>query len=169
MKPINLKNLVSAHNALTAAVNRAAYCSQHGTETSKARANEQVEEARVEYISACTPLDKELYMVQTRCSARTIQPSDIIRALDKIERSWGIPKKYMIGCKVSVDINAQSFPNAYHGIPESTKFTAEYKAGSWRITDIRRGHVRSATNAVLATLTDEAKQAILAKYEAAMI
>lgn len=170
MKAINLKTAFAARKLVSEVEWLTGYCNEIGyrSEKQKTKLEEDTKRAKEAFEAACATLADELRRVQTRCTARTIKASDILSALDKVERRWDIPKKYMAGCVVDVDLHAQTFPSAYHGIPESTQFTAEYKAGSWRITDIRRGQVRGSTRAILATLTDEAKQAILAKYETSM-
>ena len=108
-------------------------------------------------------IDAVLNDIQRRCKVRIITSEDIIKQLIKYETSINISKKALNGTKVTMDINAQSFPSAYKFIPESTKFSAEYINGSWRITDIYRG-VCTKTK-ILATLSDSAKIAVINNYE----
>lgn len=108
-------------------------------------------------------IDAVLNDIQRRCKVRIITSDDIINQLIKYETSINISKKALNGTKVTMDINAQSFPNAYKFIPESTKFSVEYINGSWRITDIYRG-ICTKTK-ILATLSDSAKIAVINNYE----
>jgi hypothetical protein len=103
-----------------------------------------------------------------KASVRGISPYIILDALSGIERSLNIPKKHLEGVKVHCDPNAQSFPRAYrrasHGhSPLSTQFDAEYTKGSWRITSITRTYC--GTHEADLTLTDEAKAAIIRRFE----
>lgn len=103
-----------------------------------------------------------------KASVRGISPYIILDALSGIERELNIPKKHLEGVKVHCDPNAQSFPNAYrrasHGhSPLSTQFDAEYTKGSWRITSITRTYC--GTHEAGLTLTDEAKAAIIRRFE----
>ena len=72
-----------------------------------------------------------------RVSARKIDVKDIIDDLIEINDYLGISTKAMKGTTVHVDHNAQAFPNAYKGTPESTHFTAEFTSG-WFVTAIYR-------------------------------
>ena len=72
-----------------------------------------------------------------RVSARKIDVEDIIDDLIEINDYLDISKKAMKGTTVHVDHNAQTFPNAYKGTPESTQFRAEFTS-AWFITDISR-------------------------------
>ena len=78
---------------------------------------------------------------QERCKARTIYASDIIKSAEKIERrlSGLLHKKDWVGLRFSCDPNAQTFPNAYKGTPESTVFIIERRASGWFVSQIRRG------------------------------
>lgn len=97
---------------------------------------------------------------------RTLTVSDMCEALEHVAETWGISKAKMRGCSVSVDVNAQSFPNAYRFAPESTAFCAAFTSYGWAITDIRRGPCRSPGVGVRAELTDDARAAIMARMAA---
>lgn len=72
-----------------------------------------------------------------RTSARKIDAQDIIDDLIEINDYLGITKKSMKGTTARVDHNAQSFPGAYKGTPESTHFSAEFTT-NWFVTSIGR-------------------------------
>lgn len=98
--------------------------------------------------------------------ARTLTVSDMCEALESVAETWGIAKAKMRGCSVSVDVNAQAFPNAYRFAPESTIFGAVFTASGWAITAIQRGPCRSPGVGVRAELTDDARAAIMARMTA---
>lgn len=106
-------------------------------------------------------IQAELDKVQIKSRVRTITAKDILRATKTIEQELRIPKKSMTGIKASVDLNAESFPNAYHGIPYSTHFALERTATAWKVTGISRNQTRSEKRTFVLTLTDEAKDAII--------
>ena len=110
-------------------------------------------------------LANEISRVEGRASARTIAPDNIMEALETVEKELGITKKALDGCKISVDYNAQDFPNAYKYTPVSTHFDAEFRSGSWRITDISREKTRRLKERYHVTLTEEAKREIMQRYE----
>ena len=118
-----------------------------------------------EYKEKLTALQTALDTVQKWSRVRTISTWVIIESLETIEKRLGISKKAMEGIKVRVDANAQNFPGAYRGRPESTWFSAEYRKGSWRITSIGRNDTARAGNGCNIFLTDGAREALLTKYE----
>lgn len=105
-----------------------------------------------------------LEAVQGRCKVRTIDFDDIQRTLESVEKKIGIPKCWLDGCTLSIDINAQNFPLSYKYIPESTIFWAENKKGSWYITNICRSNCRRANDMVRMILTEDAKREILCRF-----
>lgn len=96
-----------------------------------------------------------------RATARTLEYKDIKTALDRIEKRLGIAKKALLGVKVRVDVNAQTFPNAYKWTPESTHFVAERTASGWALTEVYRDRVEGPNSRYIVKLTDEAKDAII--------
>lgn len=104
-----------------------------------------------------------LYEVQKRSQVRTVDNSDVIDSLNQISDNLAISKKAMDGVTVKIDPNAQKFPSAYKGFPQSTIVHAEYKNGGWRVTKIARE--RTQTKRFLITLTDEAKEALIKRFE----
>lgn len=121
----------------------------------------KIRELEDELKSELAKLTEELDNVQKRCSARTITAREIFDELVSIENKLGIAKCHMNGIRVTVDLNARSFPNAYKYIPESTHFNAELRSGKWRITDIRRAQTLRPTVGHNIELTEEAKEAII--------
>lgn len=107
-------------------------------------------------------LDAALDEVQKRCTARTIDADRVLWTLQEYFDKLGITKKAAEGIEVRVDPWAQVFPSAYKWDPDSTSFTARYHAGSWIITDIRR--TSCSKDQIIATLPEEAQNAILARY-----
>ncbi len=102
----------------------------------------------------------ELAEVQKLSKVRTITLEDIRETLAEVEKHLSLPKTYLTGIKVRCDINAQDFPNAYKYRPESTHFTAVYRAWHWTVTDIYRDTTRR-NKPVIIELTDAAKEKIL--------
>lgn len=131
------------------------------TDPRTVRANNALASARDAFASdrSASALRSVLDDVQYRCTARTVTASDVLTALDRIQRKLNITKKALEGTTVHVDLHAQSFPGAYHGIPESTQFCAVFRSGSWRVTDISRD--RCTTRLYTVNLSDSAKLAVL--------
>lgn len=110
-------------------------------------------------------LTAEIRAAEGRAKVRTITAENIFCALAGIEKKFGIPKKYMDGIEVDVDWNAQDFPAAYNGLPESTRFSAIYKRGTWRVTEIYRYYTRRASQTVkVYTMPEAAKETLVARY-----
>lgn len=105
------------------------------------------------------PLTEAIKQAQGRAQTRTITAGDIYDELMSYELRLHIPKKYMAGIRVTIDHNAQKFPNAYKYTPESTYFTAEHNGKEWIVTDIGRGVCKATKGS--AFLPDEAKKAII--------
>ena len=102
--------------------------------------------------------------VQKRATARTITYEKMVDCLAEIDKNLAISKAAKKGIKADVDIQAQHFPSAYRYTPESTHFRAEYNGKTWMITEISRKATRQTANkAIILTLTDAAKQAIIEK------
>ena len=102
--------------------------------------------------------------VQKRARVRTIKYKDIIKATKKIEAFLGISKKALNGTKAVVDLNAQDFPRAYKGSPESTIVELLLDKNSWRIVGIYRDYTKAESQMYVFDLSETAKEAILKKY-----
>lgn len=88
-----------------------------------------------------TKLQKMIDEVQTaRITARIITAHDVVQAIHGLEDQLRgrLMKKDWKGLKFKIDLNAQKFPNAYKGIPESTVVWVERTAASWKIIRVCR-------------------------------
>jgi hypothetical protein len=104
--------------------------------------------------------------VQKRSKVRTITAADVTEAVERVERQMlHIAKKNMDGVEFTADMNAQSFPGAYKGRPESTLIHVVNKRGVWYLSSAYRDDTKGPTVAYEVKLTDTAKAAILAKVE----
>ena len=110
-------------------------------------------------------LAAELDEVQSRARVRTVSAEGISKALEKITARFRIPKTVMEGVRVTVDLNAQKFPNAYNGIPRSTFFSAVYSKRAWRVTEVWRDRTAMPNHMVDVVLTDTAITALTASYK----
>lgn len=84
--------------------------------------------------------------IQAKSRVRTISHLDVANAVLRIEKflaNYNIPKKDWKGLVFNVDCNAQSFPNAYKGIPESTQFVVERGSKDWFITSMSRARTNT--------------------------
>lgn len=107
----------------------------------------------------------ELEEAQRKAKTRKISVTEIMDFLEMEEKRLHIPKKYMDGVRVTVDLNAQQFPNCYRGIPESTHFCAEYKRGNWYLTNLYRDRCCRPTVAGTVFLPEETKAAIISNMQ----
>lgn len=99
-----------------------------------------------------------------RATARTITADNITEALQHVGTRLGISKAAMDGITVTIDCNANDFPSSYKYTPQSTIFSAAYKRGSWRVTDIYRGKTHRFNNACFVQMTDACRNAILDRF-----
>lgn len=81
------------------------------------------------------------------------------------KKKLGIPKKMLEGVQVHVDLYAQTFPSAYHGIPESTHFDMVFSKRFWRVTKVSREQCKSNGHDYQVTFTDEARKALVERFE----
>lgn len=108
---------------------------------------------------------------QKSARVRIIDISDMEYAIEKAENiisgaGWHkITKKALEGTEIVIDCNAQTFPNAYKGIPESTFFRAVYHSGKWQILSFWRGRTVSERQGIKIKLSDAAKTAIIAAIQ----
>ncbi len=88
--------------------------------------------------------------VEGYCSARLIGADDIANCIVAIEKRLLeiLFKKDWNGLRFEIDVNAQNFPNAYVGIPESTQATVERGASGWFIVELKRDRCKSASNRI---------------------
>ncbi len=109
-------------------------------------------------------IQQELDVIQKRARERTITPTDIIQACNRIERELGVTKKALVGTVAMVDPNAWDFPKAYKWTPESTSFRMERTTSGWKLTDIYRDACARWKDKYDVRLTEAAKQEILERY-----
>lgn len=146
MKPINMKAVFDQESALE-----------------KKYSDEYIEEhykGKADKVNAA--LTSILDEVQNKCTARCIGIRQIYYMLDDVIRYLGISKKSMDGITVVCDYHAQNFPNAYKYIPMSTHIKAEFKSGSWRVTDIYRDECKHPE--IVINHTEASKAALIEKY-----
>lgn len=161
MKPINLKVAMENRAAIDMDEKMLGYVK---SPTAVNRLKDEIEVCKTELATATDLVEKAIKEAEGKARERTICANDIYMALEEVESNLSIPKKYMSGISVEADLNAQSFANAYKYKPMSTHFTAEYKNGSWRLTDICRDVCRSSPRIRL-SLTEDAKAALVERFE----
>ena len=128
MKNIKMTKMIKAENELT----RIRAACGHTPEA--------VETARLAFVAATAPLQSSLDEAQAKCHARLICPINIIGSLKRAQAHLDAIslKRDQVGTHINVDINAQKFPNAYKGIPESTHYEATLTKTGWEIMAIAR-------------------------------
>ena len=109
-------------------------------------------------------LQAALDRIQSRSRVRTIDVDDIYEAAARVEKKLGIPKKTLEGVQVHVDLYAQTFPSAYHGIPESTQFDMVFSKRFWRVVKVSREQCRSSGHDYFVTFSDEARKALVERF-----
>lgn len=65
-------------------------------------------------------------------------------------------KKDAIGTTVICDYYYQTYPHAYKGIPQSSKFIAEYTASGWLISKVWRGETGNGRSTYIQILWSDA-------------
>jgi hypothetical protein len=116
-------------------------------------------------ITNANKLTEAIKAAEMRTRTRKITSEDVIKGCSIAEVRMGIPRKHMDGVTISVDMNAQKFPNCYNGIPESTQFDAINRKGKWYVTKIYRSRCRYAGHEVEIKLTDAAKAHVIKRVE----
>ncbi len=78
---------------------------------------------------------------QSKARVRTICRADIRDAIEEIEKNLSrrLYKKDWLGLTFGVDVHGQSFPGAYKGTPESTRFSLVRRSSGWFVDKIVRG------------------------------
>lgn len=115
-------------------------------------------------ITSLEKINAELDAVQARCTARCLDAKKIAFILSEIEKELKLPKIKLKGVRVDYS-GAEKFPNAYKYAPESTHFSAVHTGREWQIVDIRRAECPNRLKACRVTLTDDAKAALIARFE----
>ncbi len=168
MKPINIKSTMTLYGDWVKARKRELENWRYYHDDDRVAKDEELTAERYDLIlsdKGYLSLASKLAEVQERAKARLISADRILLTLTDVEETLDIPKKDMNGITVTIDDNAQSFPNAYKGIPESTRFTATYKNG-WRVTEICRAPTCSRSRRVVVEHTDESRAALINRFTA---
>ena len=100
--------------------------------------------------------------VQLKKRARTIDIEYIYNCTKTIIDKLEITKKALEGTRAYCDKNAQTFPNCYKGIPESTQISITFDKGNWKLNRIYRGRTEAKEFEV--HLSETAKEAIIKNY-----
>lgn len=111
-----------------------------------------------------TKIEKLLDEEQKTARVRCIEVKEMERMIKEAEDYLDIPKKYLEGTVIDCDYHAQTFPNCYKGVPESTQFGAKFENGKWRIIWIGRYITRRAGHKFEIELSDSAKEAIIKRF-----
>ena len=106
-------------------------------------------------------IEELITKAEGRARVRTIDYTTIKKDIEYLERKLDIPKKHMVGIKVSIDHHATNFPNAYKGRPMSTQYMIERKSSGWDLRSVERGYTERESKAFDVNLTDDAKEAII--------
>lgn len=173
MKPINTKKMMTAYAAYNSAAATANFyknykpsnLDSHDSEYYEGlsnKADKELDEAMATLKESMKDLDAVLDDVQKRCTERTITGLAILRTLYDVYVKLDISQKDMNGIFIRVDLNQQQFAKAYKYAAKSTQFNAEFKNGSWRITNIYRDDChQSSKDKLRISLTEDAKAAII--------
>jgi hypothetical protein len=108
-------------------------------------------------------IEKALAEAQGRAKERTVNFINILSMPHLLKEEYSISMKALEGCTFECDPNAQDFPGAYKYRPMSTHFTIEVSKGNFKLTGIERTDCWHGGNTVRANLTQEAKDAIIAR------
>lgn len=109
-------------------------------------------------------LEAALNEVQARCKARTLTVSDVERILEVATAKMPISKTAMKGTRFTYT-GAEKFPAAYKYRPESTHVVAEHNGRFWVIMAIFRSTCHNRNDNASLTLSDSAREAVLASFE----
>lgn len=170
MKEFNTKNIMKIYGELMRAKRQLYACRKNGREMSpyeKGLAEDALKRINYwqsEFTAETEKLNALIATAEGKATERKLTSTGICDALETVNEKLGILKKQMEGVIVSVDVNAQNFPNAYKWRAQSTQFRAEYRNGSWRIVNIERDDCRRENDKFRVKLTDEAKAAIIENH-----
>lgn len=163
-KNINIKAAMQALREAETAYSEVKYAGHYSGKDrlEKAKANYESKQAIFKELAEAA-LGDAIREAEGRATARTLTAATIVEALAIVEDKLNITKKAMEGIVVTADWNAQSFPRAYKYTPESTHFSAVYKAGSWRVTNIWRDRCTSGERFTV-THTDVSRAALIERF-----
>lgn len=108
-------------------------------------------------------IESILNEVQKRSKVRTITFDNImnsaIKAISRI--NYLLPANAQKDIKAVIDSNAEDFPNAYKGQPESTIVSIQKFSSGWFLVDVKRCYTHSKNQETcFMNVTDEQKAVI---------
>lgn len=110
-------------------------------------------------------IEEAIAAVQSKARVRTISADTVFDYCERLKDTYRmIPKIRLNDSRFHIDANAQNFPNAYKGIPESTQFVLVYKNSYFYLVDVLRTRTSGESFEITAGLSDGAKTALLAAY-----
>lgn len=110
-------------------------------------------------------IQKAINEAEGKARERKVTAKQLIACAEKLDKKLGIAPAHLKGVTARVDINAQDFPNAYKYTPESTVATLEHTGRAWALIDVKRDRTDIASKAVRFTLTEEAREWIVKRFE----
>lgn len=159
-KPYKLTAIYTAWTAYRRAQRDAdrAVAASYTDDADKAAAKAAADTARAAYDAAAAELRGIIRTAEGRASVRLLTVDGIMTAIDDVPRC--VLKKHLPGCEVHCDPNARTFPRAYKHTPDSTHFSAVYRASGWYLTRVCRDTCGTSRGRLV--LTDGAKADIIA-------
>ena len=105
-----------------------------------------------------------LEAAQKRCTARTLDVSDVETILNNVDQRLDIPKCSLRGTLLYYS-GAENFPSAYRYRPESTHFRAEHTGRCWVVTGASRHTCPDRYDNASLVLSPSAREALQRKHE----
>ena len=162
-KPYKLTAIYTAWTAYRRAQRNADHAAavSYTDDADKAAAKAAADTARAAYDTAAAELREIIACAEGRATVRRLSVDDIMTAIDDVPGC--VKKKHLPGCEVHCDPHAQTFPRAYKHTPDSTHFSAVYRASGWYLTRVCRDTCGTSRGRLV--LTDGAKADIIAAAE----
>lgn len=132
----------------------------HDAETARAAA----EDAKAAYAVESAALFETIKAAQGKARERVLSLVMVLDELEAIERGLDVPKKYLEGVSVSVDLFAADLPRAYKYTAYSSQFKAVYKGGAWRLESVSREPLCRASKRRFVWFPTETANVILDRY-----
>lgn len=152
-KEINLSKIITLNNRIAKLTDD--ITNPRIAERYKTPWREELEAAKAQRDQMMSLLSSMIREAEGRARERKLTPQQILDAIAAAESTWDLPKKWLPGIRISVDVNAQNFPGTYKGIPESTCFTAERRSTGWVLVKVARAMCASEGCNIYATLPVE--------------
>lgn len=108
-------------------------------------------------------INSELNAVQKRCTARTTYYEDVVDVVDDIQKRLDklMYRKDQVGISAIADPNAQDFPSAYRGEPESTIIIVKRFPSGWFMTGCHRSYCCRSLHKISLKTNPEHEEAII--------